>query len=126
MPHRASVPMSWRLRQDRYVLAGTTCPCGECHMPGRRICECGNTDLETFEFSGRGEIVSYTTIYTGPSGFSTPYHVALIRLEEGPVITGIVIGEPAVGKKVKTVFRKQYVDGEEGLITYGFKFEVVD
>ncbi len=126
MPHRSSVPASWRLQENRYSLVGTTCECGECHMPGRRVCECGNEKLESLEFCGLGEIVSYTTIHVAPAGFSGPYHIALIRLEEGPVVTGIVTGDDiSVGKKVKSVFRRLYTDGQEGLITYGFKFELM-
>ncbi|KHO47497.1 MAG: hypothetical protein QT00_C0002G0149 [archaeon GW2011_AR5] len=127
MPHRSSVPMTWRLKHSRYTLSGTACACGKLHMPPRVICDCGNDKLETKVFSGNGEIVSFTEIHIGPAGFdrNTPYNVALIKLEEGPVVSGIVIGVPEIGKKVKGIFRRLHTDGEEGLISYGFKFEVV-
>ncbi len=129
MPHMSSVPMSWRMKKHRYSVVGTVCGCGKKYMPPRSVCECGNTDLKGFVFSGNGEIISYTTIHVGPSGFekNTPYNVALIRLDEGPVISGIVVDKKIdIGKKVRGVFRRLHVDGEGGLINYGFKFEVVD
>ena len=127
MPHRSSVPMSWRLKKHRYSITGSQCVCGKLHMPPRIVCDCGNDKLKHFTFSGRGEIISYTTVHIGPAGFeNTPYSIALIKLEEGPVISGIVIGDVLeIGKKVKSVFRRLHVDGEDGLINYGFKFELI-
>lgn len=130
MPHRSSVPMSWRLKHSKYVLQGSECPaCGSTHMPPRVVCECGHAATKPVIFSGNGTIISYTKIHIGPAGFdrNTPYNVALIKLEEGPVISGIVVdGGLEIGKKVKSVFRRLHTDGEEGLINYGFKFELVD
>lgn len=128
MPHMGSVPMSWRLAKHRYSMVGTRCSCGQVHFPPRAVCECGNDKLEPFTFCGNGEIVSYTTIHVGPSGFekNTPYNVALIKLDEGPVISGAVVDKTVeIGQKVRSVFRKLHEDGHGGLISYGFKFEVV-
>ena len=127
MPHRSSVPMSWRLRNSRYTLTGTKCSCGKMYMPPRAVCECGNSDLKPVIFSGRGEIVSNTEIHIGPAGFerNTPYNIALIKLEEGPVVSGVVVDKKIeIGQKVRSVFRRLTVDGDEGLINYGFKFEL--
>lgn len=123
-----SVPMAWRLKQNRYALVGTACGCGAKHMPPRHACECGSTELKPFAFSGTGEIVSYTTIHVAPAGFekSVPYNIALVKLDDGPVVSGIVVDRNiAIGKRVKAVFRRLYADGEGGLINYGFKFELI-
>ena len=127
MPHRSSVPMSWRLAKHRYMIIGTKCECGQLYFPPRAVCECGHSDLKPVIFSGRGEIVSHTEIHIGPAGFEdTPYNVALIRLDEGPVISGLIVDSKIeIGQNVRAVFRKLTTDGEEGLINYGFKFEVV-
>ena len=126
MPHRSSVPMSWRLRNSRYTLTGTVCACGKMYMPPRAVCECGY-ETKPFTFSGNGEIISHTEIHVGPAGFeNTPYNVALIKLEEGPVISGLVVDDKIeIGQKVKAVFRRLSVEGHEGLISYGFKFEAI-
>jgi uncharacterized protein len=57
-----------------------------------------------------------------------PYIVAVIQLDEGPKVEGHILetGKSIdIGTKVKVVFRKMYVDGEEGLIYYHYKFEPV-
>ncbi len=40
-------------------------------------------------FSGLGTVYSYTKLYDAPKGFEfqLPYTVALVKLEEGPMIT---------------------------------------
>lgn len=130
--HNSSVPLFWRLKKARYMLTGTKCTaCKNVYFPPRKICpECRRkSQIEDMQFSGKGEIVSYTIIRTPPAGFEeyVPYAIALIRLDEGTVITGQMIGDPEnveIGKRVKSVFRKMYTDGAEGLIHYGMKFQL--
>jgi uncharacterized OB-fold protein len=65
----------------------------------------------------------------GPSGFEeyTPYVVALIQLEEGPVLTAQMTDvEPEdvfIGMPVEMVTRKLRTDaGDIGTILYSYKF----
>ena len=130
MPHRSSAPMSWRLAKHRYALIGTRCPgCSALFFPPRTCCTaCGSEKIESFQFSGNGVIVSFTTIHAAPEGFekNVPYNIGLIKLVEGPVITSQIVNNPIViGDKVRIVFRKLSEDGKSGLINYGFKFELV-
>lgn len=125
--------MSWRMAKHRYSLVGTRCmDCGQPHFPPRSVCrKCDSEKMEKFRFSGRGEILSYTIIHTAPDGFEheAPYVVALVQLEEGPVISTHVTGNKenvAIGKLVRMVFRKLHEDGESGAISYGFKFELTE
>jgi uncharacterized protein len=85
-----------------------------------------------FQFSGRGEIYSFTTVYEPPAGFeeNAPYTVALIKLEEGPMVTAQLtdLGDAVVeiGMPVEMVTRRLRQDGDErGLIVYGYKFRPV-
>ncbi len=85
---------------------------------------------EQFAFSGRGEIVSYTTVQEAPEGFEeqAPYVVALVRLDEGPMITAQITdhdGELATGDQVEMVTRKLTTEGKRGMIVYGYKFRKV-
>jgi uncharacterized OB-fold protein len=63
-----------------------------------------------------------------PAGFeaSAPYTVALVRLEEGPLVTAQLTdlgGEPAqIGMPVEMVTRKLRSDGDRGMLVYGYKF----
>jgi len=126
MPHRDSVPMGWRLKANRYTVTGTECKaCGSLAMPPRVLCECG-ADMKPVTFSGNGHIISYTSIHVAPAGFRTPYNVALVQLEEGPVISGVVVDDYIeVGNAVRAVFRRLHAT-EQGVINYGFKFELLN
>ncbi len=125
------IPRHWRLRKQRYGLVGEVCPhCEAKIFPPRDVCpSCGNEARELYTFSGRGEVYSYTTIYEAPSGFEhqVPYTVALIKLEEGPMVTAQLTDvhpqEVRIGMPVEMVTRKLRTDGDErGLILYGYKF----
>ncbi|MFH1630643.1 MAG: OB-fold domain-containing protein [Candidatus Aenigmatarchaeota archaeon] len=83
--------------------------------------------MKDITFSGNGKIVSYTTIRTAPKGFDAPYIVGIIKLDEGPRITGQIVGEATtidIDKCVKVVFRK-LKEMSDGLNIYGFKFELI-
>ena len=124
----------WRLRKQRYGLVGEVCPhCEAKIFPPRDICpECGQAAKTLYSFSGRGEVYSYTTIYNAPEGFEeqAPYTVALVKLEEGPMVTAQLtdLGDDSVeiGTPVEMVTRRLRQDGDErGLIVYGYKFRPV-
>jgi hypothetical protein len=85
-----------------------------------------------FNFSGRGEVYSYTTVYDPPAGFEdyAPYTVALVKLEEGPLVTAQLTdldeGKVEIGTPVEMVTRRLRSDGDErGLLVYGYKFRPV-
>ena len=87
--------------------------------------------MHDMNFTGEGKIYSFTEIYAPPAGFEdqAPYVLAIVELKEGVKITGQVvdvhINNVKTGDKVKTVFRVIQKDDPEGLIHYGFKFELV-
>jgi uncharacterized OB-fold protein len=125
------IPRHWRLKQQRYSLVGEVCPhCDHKIFPPRDVCpNCGDEAKTLYTFSGRGEVYSFTTIYEAPSGFdaNTPYTVALIKLEEGPMLTAQLTDlgdEPVeIGMPVEMVTRRMRNDGDErGMIVYGYKF----
>jgi uncharacterized OB-fold protein len=127
------VSRHWRLQEQRYKLVGETCEsCGVKLFPPRDVClECQAPAYELYTFTGLGEIYSFTTIYDAPAGFehNAPYTVALVKLEEGPIVTAQLTdmdeGELSIGMPVEMVTRKLRTDGEEGMIVYGYKFRPV-
>lgn len=128
------IPRHWRLNQQRYGLVGEVCPhCDTKIFPPRDICPaCGQDAKTTFTFSGRGAVFSFTTIYEAPTGFdeTAPYTVALVKLEEGPLVTAQLtdLGEshPEIGMPVEMVTRRLRSDGDErGMLIYGYKFRPV-
>jgi hypothetical protein len=125
------IPRHWRLNQQRLGLIGEVCHhCQAKIFPPRDICPaCGEEANKSFAFSGRGEVFSFTTIYEPPSGFdeTAPYTVALVKLEEGPMVTAQLtdLGEslPEIGMPVEMVTRRLRTDGDErGMLIYGYKF----
>ncbi|MES0360017.1 MAG: Zn-ribbon domain-containing OB-fold protein [Anaerolineales bacterium] len=125
------IPRHWRLKQQRYKLVGEVCPHCEAKLfPPRDICpECGGEAKSLYTFSGRGEVYSHTTVQDAPAGFeeNAPYTVALVKLEEGPLITAQLtdLGGEAVeiGTQVEMVTRRLRTDGDErGMLVYGYKF----
>jgi hypothetical protein len=114
-------------------LVGEICPkCGAKLFPPRDICpECSAPAKQPFAFSGRGEVYSFSTIYQPPAGFENyaPYTVALVRLEEGPLITAQLTDVDRdrihIGMPVEMVTRKINEGGEDGVILYGYKFRPV-
>lgn len=124
----------WRLRQQRYGLVGEVCPhCNVKIFPPRDICpECGKEAKDIYQFSGRGEVYSFTTIYEPPAGYeeTSPYTVALVKLDEGPLVTAQLtdLGDKPIeiGTRVEMVTRRLRQDSDErGLIVYGYKFRPV-
>jgi hypothetical protein len=122
----------WRLRQQRYALVGEVCPhCEEKIFPPRDVCpNCAQEAKTPYVFSGKGEVYSYTTVYDAPEGYegNAPYTVALIKLEEGPMITAQLTdvdnGGVTIGTPVEMVTRKLREDGERGMLVYGYKFRI--
>ncbi len=123
----------WRHIPQRYNLIGSKCThCGEVYFPKRVACpECRRKgNLEDIKFSGKGKIHTYSTIHAPAEEFKvlSPYIVAIIELEEGAKITSQIVdcGEDDVniGDEVELVFRKIKTEGEEGVISYGYKFKL--
>ncbi|MCS6825228.1 MAG: Zn-ribbon domain-containing OB-fold protein [Caldilinea sp.] len=80
------------------------------------------------KLNGRGEVYSFTTMYSVPRGYEDqkPYTIALIKLDEGPMVTAQLTDvdpqEVKIGMRVEMVTRKLREEGEEGQIIYGYKF----
>jgi len=125
-----SIPRNWRTRQQRYSLRAEVCnECGNTIFPPRDVCPyCAEQKQTWTNLSGRGEVYSYTTMYSAPTAFEeyTPYTVALVKLAEGPLITAqltdVDTEQVSIGMPVEMVTRKLSQEGEEGQILYGYKF----
>jgi uncharacterized OB-fold protein len=125
-----SVARFWRKIPQRYNLIGTRCTrCDRYFFPPRTFCpDCRRAGkIADHKFAGNGTVITFTIIRTASEQFeqTTPYALAIIRLDEGPRLTGQVIGNPdevRIGMKVRPVFRRIMADGESGVIHYGTKF----
>ncbi len=128
------IPRHWRLKKQRYALVGEVCPhCEAKIFPPRDVCpHCSGEAKTPYQFSGQGEVYSYTVMNDAPAGFeeNVPYTVAVVKLAEGPMVTAQLtdLGEEPVkiGMPVEMVTRRIRSDGNDrGMIVYGYKFRPV-
>jgi uncharacterized OB-fold protein len=117
-----------RLRSAYYRLEGQRCPaCRNLQFPPRPACRvCRGRALEPYRLSGRGTVYSHAEVAQAPRGFAAPYLVALVRLEEGLLVTAQLTdvdpGEVEIGLPVEMVTRRLQEHGPHGYLVYGYKF----
>ncbi|WP_461864615.1 Zn-ribbon domain-containing OB-fold protein [Thermococcus sp.] len=119
----------WRHFKEKYRLIGGKCENGHVFFPKRSVCPvCGSRNIEDFQFSGKGKVLSWTIVRNPPSGFEyyKPFPLALVELEKGPVVlaqlTDVAPDEIDFGMEVEMVTRKVREFGEDGIILYAYKF----
>jgi len=123
----------WRTSKQRLNLTGEVCPhCGAKLFPPRDVCpQCSGAAKTPFQFCGRGAVYSFSTLYTAPGILRkyTPYVVALVKLEEGPLVTAQLTDvereQVYIGMPVEMVTRKMRAEGDDGPIVYNYKFRPV-
>ena len=124
---------AWRHIPQRYSLIGSKCSqCGTIFFPKRVICpECRRKGhLEDIKLKGEGKIHSYSVINTPTEEFKiiAPYVVAIVELEEGAKLTTQIVDckpeDVKIDDEVEMVFRKIKEEGDDGVISYGYKFRL--
>ena len=122
------LPRYHRLRSAYYQLEGRVCvDCGAVHFPIPPSCsDCGSRGLEAHSLSGRGSVYSYSEAVQAPEGFAPPHLMALIELEEGPVVAAQLADvepeEVEIGMEVEMVTRRIRELAPQGYLVYGYKF----
>lgn len=123
----------WRESAHRYRLVAHQCGnCQKIYFPPRDVCPICHRDsigkMKEVSLSGKGVIDSFTVVHDVPSPFvrQRPYILAIIKLDEGPSLTGQIVdsdpGEVEIGGRVRAAFRKIAQQGSAGIIQYGYKF----
>lgn len=77
--------------------------CGALHLPPRPACtNCFSKDLKWTAVNNRGKLLTYTIIHVAPKQFESkvPYPVAIVKLEDGPRLLGMIRGIEPEGIKV--------------------------
>jgi len=98
---------------------------GTMYCPPRPIGpENHSTDMEWVEFKGTGKLEGYTIVYIGSTAMiaagydrKNPYCVGIVKLDEGPMISGLILGVDVFHPetiKVGTPFKAAFVDRGEG------------
>ena len=129
----SDIVRTWRHIPQRYNLIGSKCTnCDDVYFPPRLVCpKCRRKgNIENLQFKGKGKIYSYSIVQTPTDDFKeiSPYAVAIVELDEGAKLTTQLVdcnvNDIEIGDPVEMVFRKIREDGEDGVISYGFKFKI--
>ncbi len=118
-------------------LMGSICKnCGELYAPPRKLCiKCNTADMEWKPLSGKGKLAAFSCIGVGTQfmvdkGYSMkkPYCFSVIKLDEGPMISGQLVGvdetKPDTIKietPVQVKFLETEIEGKETRIDLGFE-----
>ncbi len=110
---------------EKGKLMGTKCKkCGRRFFPPRAHCyQSLANDMEWFEVTGKGKLVSYSTLQYAPTGFTEdlPYTVALLDYGDykvfGRIDRSVPEAELSVGMEMKAVAGRT----SNGQLTYVFQ-----
>jgi uncharacterized OB-fold protein len=111
---------------EKGVLAGTKCKsCGAFYFPPRPdCCQCLSSNMAWSEITGKGKLISCSTLIYAPTGFEAdlPYTIALVEFDNHAKVFGRLSKEikekdVAIGMELKYAIFKLPNDR----ITYEFK-----
>jgi uncharacterized OB-fold protein len=84
--------------------------CGTAYFPPKMDCpSCIDSEVEWFEITGTGNLVTYTTVHYGPSGFEdeAPYTLAIADFDGlrvfGRISKDVNVNDIGPGMEVKVV-----------------------
>jgi uncharacterized OB-fold protein len=67
--------------------------CSHTYFPPRPFCpKCASRDVSVFRASGRAALYSYVIHHRPAPGFTPPYAIAVVELEEGPRMMTNIVG----------------------------------
>ena len=85
---------------EKKLMASRCKKCQALYLPPHPICiKCHGNEMEWVEMKGKGKLAAFTAIAVGQSctieeGYSrdNPYLVGIVELDEGPKISGRILG----------------------------------
>ena len=85
----------WDATEQRRLLVQHCPQCDHYQHYPRAVCTaCGSTDLEFLDAAGTGTVYSFTEVQRAvPPMTEAPYTVALVRLDEGPLLLTNIEGD---------------------------------
>ncbi|HID18555.1 TPA: Zn-ribbon domain-containing OB-fold protein [Candidatus Bathyarchaeota archaeon] len=110
-------------------LTGSKCKsCGAVFTPPRPLCSRCGGETEIINLKGEGTIESFTVIHVPPTLLkdACPYILALVKLKEGALIMGRLLGydpnkpeEIKIGSKVRfEAVREKHGEKEETIVAF--------
>lgn len=127
-----SLPRAWREKSGHYSLRATKClDCGRTLYPASSVCRaCGSKRVTAVNLVDEDAILlSWTTIYNPPSGFShqKPLLFGLLETVNSRVkliarLTDVLPEELRENMVMEPVLRRISEAGEYGIINYGIAY----
>jgi uncharacterized OB-fold protein len=112
----------WDGCADERLLLPRCDDCGDTFWYPRLVCPfCGSQSVHYAESSGLGTVYSFTVIRRGhgPYREKAPYVLAMIQLDDGPIMMSNVVGvDPdnvAIDTPVQVIFERAGDDGEDAI-----------
>ena len=111
---------------DEGKVAGTRCKeCGKSFFPPRADCsQCLSGEMEWFEITGTGQLISFSTLVYAPTGFEQdlPYSIALVQYDNDLKVFGRLSKEIKPGDiKVGMKLHVAPVKFPDGHVSYEFR-----
>ena len=108
---------------DQGRVSGTRCR--KCVFPPRADCfNCLSADMEWFEITGTGQLISYSTLIYAPTGFEQdlPYTIGLVQFSKNLKLFGR-LSQEIKGEKMKAgmKLRATPIKLPNGRVSYEFR-----
>lgn len=121
----------WDAAAERRLVRPYCSACDHSFFTPQIACpRCLSTEWEYRESSGRGTVYSATVVHRAPyPGFTSPYHVAIVDLEEGwQMLTNIVdvAGDPAQAVPIGTPVTVDWLPLDERIVLPVFRTTAPD
>lgn len=82
----------WEGTKNHQILLQKCDACENVYFPPRPFCAlCASRDVSIFKASGRASLYSYIINHRPHPGFDSPYVIAAVKLEEGPVMMANIL-----------------------------------
>lgn len=84
--------------------------CAHAYFPPRPFCpKCAHRKVSWFTASGKGMLYSYVIHERPAPGFTPPYSIAVVQLDEGPRLMSNIVGCPQTPEALKLDMRLEVV-----------------
>lgn len=129
--HRKSPSKIWRKKDYKYRLTGTRFVKDglQGYYPPREVAPGSvNLEKEHVEFEQEAKLVTWSTVFSAPSGYEqdVPYVIAILEFSNGQrfttQLTDIDPSKLKFGQKFYPTLRKYYEGSEKDVIRYGLKW----
>jgi len=109
---------------DQGKVMGTRCKqCGRVHFPPRADCaECLSSDIEWFEVSGTGKLISFSKLIYAPVGFEEdlPYSIAVLDYGDYKIFGRISKDIPDEELRIGMAMKTEPITLASGQLSYVF------